>query len=309
MTDLNRLDSLMKTKFSWDVDRKNSPVLPRAPAAGLSSRHILSMLRTVGSPLYLDILRRSFEERREKNPRLSMRAFARQLGIDHGVLSQILAGKRIPSKGNCKSFSDRFQFNAMTLDAFMQSVEEARRELKLRKASSGSNKAAKGFVTVELSPEQLAEISHWYHSAIMELTLVEGFDSRSEWIADKLKIPEKVTRKAVNSLLQCGLLTNDRGKLKKIESLLVSKDRDRTLPHLQSRQSQALEKSRQALYSVPIDKRSHSSLTMAVDPERIPEAKKMIEEFSRSLFRFLNSGRRTHVYELSVGLFPVQEDS
>ena len=56
----------------------------------------------------------------------------------------------------------------------------------------------------------------------------------------------------------------------------------------------------------PIEIRNHSSMTMAIDPAKIDEAKKMIEEFTHRLTEFLESGKRLQVYELNIGLFPLQ---
>ena len=41
-----------------------------------------------------DLLNRELAVRRERNPRYSLRAFARSLAIDHSALSQILRGRR-----------------------------------------------------------------------------------------------------------------------------------------------------------------------------------------------------------------------
>ncbi len=41
-----------------------------------------------------EFLLRAFDERKEKNPRYSLRAFARSLGVSSGQLSEILSGKR-----------------------------------------------------------------------------------------------------------------------------------------------------------------------------------------------------------------------
>jgi hypothetical protein len=54
------------------------------------------MLGTVrrGGETLLDQLRREMRRRRERNSRYSIRAFARDLDIDHASLSQILDGRR-----------------------------------------------------------------------------------------------------------------------------------------------------------------------------------------------------------------------
>jgi hypothetical protein len=49
-------------------------------------------------------------------------------------------------------------------------------------------------------------------------------------------------------------------------------------------------------------------MTMAVDPGKIPEAKKRILKFARELCEFMEAGKRSRVYELSVSLFPISKE-
>jgi hypothetical protein len=66
---------------------------------------------------------------------------------------------------------------------------------------------------------------------------------------------------------------------------------------------QALE----ALEDVPLESRDQSSMTMAIDPSLLPEAKAKIRDFRRSLCAFLqeNARPKSEIYQLSISLFPV----
>ena len=72
------------------------------------------------------------------------------------------------------------------------------------------------------------------------------------------------------------------------------------------RHRQTLEKAIVALENDPVETRSMTGMTMAVDPKKIPVAKEMIRDFNRKLCEFLESGDRTQVYELSISLFSLQ---
>jgi transcriptional regulator with XRE-family HTH domain len=51
-----------------------------------------------GPPSYfIDVLNADLSKRKQKNPRYSLRAYARFLGLDPSTLSRILAGKQPPS--------------------------------------------------------------------------------------------------------------------------------------------------------------------------------------------------------------------
>jgi len=50
-------------------------------------------------------------------------------------------------------------------------------------------------------------------------------------------------------------------------------------------------------------------MTMAIDVEKIPEAKALIEEFTNRMSALLETGRRTQVYEFGVYLYPLQKST
>jgi acyl-CoA thioesterase len=49
-------------------------------------------------------------------------------------------------------------------------------------------------------------------------------------------------------------------------------------------------------------------MTMAIDPEQLPIAKEMIQEFMEKLSEVLQV-KKTNVYELQINLFPLQRGS
>lgn len=68
---------------------------------------------------------------------------------------------------------------------------------------------------------------------------------------------------------------------------------------------QTLEQAIESLEEVRIELRDITSITMAIDPARIGEAKTAIRRFRRDMAALLEDGRRTEVYNLNVQLVPV----
>ena len=112
---------------------------------------------------------------------------------------------------------------------------------------------------------------------------------------------------AVERLLEIGLLKKEGAKVVKANGFVTTADPETTAPALKRRQNQILQKSMESLENDSIDIRNHSSITMAIDPAKIPEAKKRIREFGRSLCEYLESGARKEVYEFSLNLFPLSK--
>ena len=58
-----------------------------------------------------------------------------------------------------------------------------------------------------------------------------------------------------------------------------------------------------ALENDPLERRSTTGMTMAIDPSKLPVARKLIEDFMFKLCEVLESGERAALYQLSVSLF------
>ena len=111
---------------------------------------------------------------------------------------------------------------------------------------------------------------------------------------------------AVDRMIQLELLEQKDGTLKKTQWNLDTKDKTKTSISHRRRQKQILEKSIHALEHNPIAERNHSSLTMCIDPKNLPEAKQKIQKLMWELSEFLVQGTPERVYELNLGLFPLQ---
>src|SRR5260221_3622117 len=68
---------------------------------------------------FRDRLQREFEQRREKNQRYSLRAFAALLGADHSTLSQILRAQRPLPLGRLRSWSKKLGLDAEEAAAYV----------------------------------------------------------------------------------------------------------------------------------------------------------------------------------------------
>ena len=53
------------------------------------------------------------------------------------------------------------------------------------------------------------------------------------------------------------------------------------------------------------DLREYNSITIPIDPKRIPDAKKKIAQFQRSLWEFMTQGEALELYQFNLQLFPL----
>lgn len=131
-----------------------------------------------------------------RNPRFSLRSFAKQLGIDHSTLSQILRGRRRLSARALEAVGKRMGLGEEVLHAYAESSR--------KKADSKRLPEKFRSFHFDLDTFQLLCVRH--HYAILELIQVQGFKTDSRWIAKTLGIAVEDVNIALQRLLRLGLL-------------------------------------------------------------------------------------------------------
>lgn len=244
-------------------------------------------------------LQREFTERCKKNPRFSLRAFANLLQMEAASVSQILSGKRVVSTKVIVKICDQLSTPPQLRFHFLEST------LKRRPSAKSPPPADFSQVAVDV----FSVIADWYHYAILELTFTENFEGSPKWIAKKLGISPTEAQVAIERLMRLELLEDVDGRLQKTEVFLTNGPDGFTAPALKELQRQVLQKALSAIDHVPQDDKDITSMTMAIDPKNLPEARKRLKKFRRDLCAFLENGTRTRVYNLGLQLYPISEST
>jgi len=233
-------------------------------------------------------------QRCKKNPGYSLRSFARTLQINHSSLSRLLSGQRKASEKMQRSLVARLGHDPETIRNFK---DESARNFRALEKSRDFN---------QMNRDSFAVISDWYHYAILELTLVATFRSEAKWIAKALGISVAEANAAVDRLIRLGMLERTpAGQLKNASGNNTNIEGEIRDAAKRKMQTQILELALKALDEVAIDRRNQTSMTMAINSKRLPEAIEMISKFRRKLSAFLEQDPdRDEVYQLSVSLFP-----
>src|SRR6185437_10034746 len=134
-----------------------------------------------------ELLQQEWATRREKNPALSLRSFARFLKMSPGRLSEILSGKRKISLEMAERISERLAFDPETKAAFIALVLKKKNRLPKRLTlNRGLTEADPEYHQLTLDAFHI--ISDWYHFAIMNLRDCSDFVCNEEWISKRLNI-------------------------------------------------------------------------------------------------------------------------
>ncbi len=241
---------------------------------------------------FADWLRQHYLDRRQKNKAYSRRAFARDLGIGSGRLSEYMSRKRKAS--------------APTLLSLVEHLEPTRAKaqkilhLACDKSSQLDRKRLEAY---RLSDDQFTMISEGVHFAILSLMTTKNFEFNTKTIATKLKYDSAKISEAWERLERLGFVSfrDDEWHLS-YPSLTTSEDISSV--GLRRAHREILKMAEKSLDTVPVNLREITSATMAIDPKNLPAAKRLIREFRDKLVALLENGDRQEVYELEIGLFP-----
>jgi uncharacterized protein (TIGR02147 family) len=235
-------------------------------------------------------LQKQFTERCKKNPRYSLRAFAKTLDLDASSLSQILSGKRKLSKKGIQNICDKLSTSPKELQMFGL----------IEKKNDETDEDY-----LQLSIDTFSVISDWYHYAILELTYVSGFKADPKWISKKLSITVEESKSAVERLKRLGLLLEENRSLIKSSKRLTNNGTINTSGAHKELQKQVISKALLAVDEVPQDEKDITSMTMAIDTKNLDKARLLIQKFRRDLCELLEDGDQEQVYNLGIQLYPI----
>lgn len=236
-----------------------------------------------------------------------MRAFAKHLEIHPSALSRILAGKQKMSSGAAVTVAQKIGLNGDASRLFFQSIADEQ----FNEAKTELGKAI-NLPELKLSPQKINEsdfsiISRVSCLAIRELMLTENFVSDIGWISERLNEPCEKVKECLQALIRVGLVEEENGQLRPVNRHLTTVNTERSTAIRMTLQKEILEKSMKSLDKDSFEKRAHYGMTMAINPDRIELANKMILEFMEKLCDFLETNPREEVYQLAVQLFPLTE--
>lgn len=270
---------------------------------------------------YRSFLKAELASRVASNPRYSLRAFARGLGIPASHLSAIHHGRRNLSLDTAGKVARKLGLDGPAHEYFLILVQlEALRPdagPELREALRARAKALKSDCALaqvrDLSLDAFRAISDWYHLPILEITgLVDPRARRldARWVAARLGIKAIEVEAATERLERLELLERAAdGTYRKtyVHGLFQSAASHAPLRRFHQT---LLQKAQIALEEQAPTDRYVGSQTFAMHPAQLAGAREVIEAFRRQLVAYFDgSGSadaqlpKEQVYFLGVQLF------
>lgn len=260
-----------------------------------------------------EFLSEVLKEKQRVNPRFSLRSWSKQLGFSSpSVLSMILRGERKIQLDLVSRISDSLRLpkeeqnylQVLALYSNASSPTEKQLYLDLLKQLRPDKEFS------NLTLDRFRIIADWYHFAIYEMVDLKDFRNDPEAISARLggQITPVQAKQAVERLLRLELLVVDsEGRLSKGDPDQVFTTTDVPSDALKKHHSQMIEKAALALRSQTVHEREISSNTIAIQLSKLPEAKKAIRKFQKSIAALCTRKPCDEVYQLNIQFFRITE--
>lgn len=253
---------------------------------------------------YHRILVEELNRRSRRNPAYSLRAFARDLQLSPSRLSEILSGKKGLSGSAARSICRLMALPGDQAQLFCESVESlhARSAIKRNSAQAKLKLIKEREEYSEIALDQFQLIAEWHHFAVFEALSVPGFKGDPQRIAQALGISKLEATSALERLKRLNLAEKTPKGWRAKQATITTPD----VPSkaIRSYHRALIQKAEAALETQTIHERDFSSVTMAIDPDLLPEAKQWIQSFRRKFCKKISStGRKRKVYCLAVQFF------
>ncbi|WP_374029948.1 TIGR02147 family protein [Bdellovibrio bacteriovorus] len=240
-----------------------------------------------------EFLKSVYAERKNKNQRYSLRAFAASLGISSGRLSDILNGRQRMSPRSARAIAVKLGLAPEQQTNFINLNE-----------NYNENTRYIGEETIALDLHQFALIADPLHFYILSYLKTDSASSEPSVIARRLNYSIAEVKSALESLEALGFL-NRRGDRFYIRAVSMTTPSDIPSQIIRDTHKKRLGRAVQSLSDVAVEERDVTSMTMAIDVKKIPEAKKLIRQFRRKMSKFLEEGEASEVYDLNIQLVKI----
>ncbi|MAF90433.1 MAG: hypothetical protein CL674_04105 [Bdellovibrionaceae bacterium] len=247
---------------------------------------------------HIDILKSSFQERKARNSRYSLRAYANFLGIDASSLSKVLKGHRNLPSSMGKQIVSKLDLSEAQKSLFYHSLVESRTK------PQRDNNEHWNYIDLNLE-KSFKLIAEWEYFAILNIVKLKSFEANANWIADRLGIDVSRVEEVIIDLLELKLLEEGpQGELFRTTENL-STDTDLPNPALVEAHKKELDLARKSLSTDKIEERGFYSLTVAGSPEAFIKVKKLSFDFLGRCMKLLEKSEAENVYQINIQAFPL----
>jgi uncharacterized protein (TIGR02147 family) len=256
---------------------------------------------TVSTPLILNRLRQALLESQARNPRVSIRSFAKHLGLPAGTVSLVLLGKRRLSKKTALKFARALQFDPVELAQLDQQYRPTSKKTKNARSSLNPEQ-------LRLSADQFHVLRDWHYYAILNLICIPNQSHEPQALAERLGLTESKVEEALIRMHRLKLINKSGSKWIRTYQQIKTTE-DVLSQSLQHSHLQNLELAQNALKTVAVAERDFSSMTLPISVKRLPEIKAKIRAVYQQIVEDQAKDPEVdEVYQIQTQIFPLTKN-
>lgn len=234
-----------------------------------------------------NLLKEKLEERRVSDDQYSLRKFSKDLGMNSGILSSIISGKRKVSYDLAEKICMKMGMAPNQILLLLAEPEISQR-VNMKK----------------MAQEHYEIFTNGNYQSLLALLKTKDFRTDVNWIASRLEVDEETALTMIRKIVRTGVAKfND-------QSMLV---RDSTGVYSMTEKSDEIKKSIEDHLTKTLEylrKRDDSvsefpMMVIAINSEKIPEAKRRILNFLLEMRELLQDDQADEVYRLSIQFLPM----
>lgn len=259
---------------------------------------------------FRDVLRAELAERKVRRKSYSIRAFARDLGINHNTLTGALRGNYGISADTARELATKLKYDKKERQFFVALVECEHSRTKFEKEKA-NRVLAKFLSKVEIKnvqPESML-LRKWFYSATLELLTIFGSEISVPQVSKALRITEEEAQEAFSVLIEIGILEEKSHKLSRQHKNIISKA-NHPAPMIRSFHKQLLAKAAAAIDEQPIENRGYNSCVLSFDKAKLPQAREWLRTMYKEFVEeFGNNKPSDAVYAFTACYFQVDNEN
>ena len=238
------------------------------------------------------------DQRIQNNPQYSQRAFARDLQVSPGALSEILHGQRPITAKFILKLKKALGLSTVEVNHLLSLLGEE---------GLGGERAILRGQKKELSSQLFRVISEWYHFAILNLMDLKKFKWRADWISHKLGVSFVQARSAMKRLEEIEMVERKGKQIRPSHDFVYSSE-DIPSSAIRKYHREMLEFCIAALETQNIEKRSILGTGMAIKKSDLPKLKKEISDFHKKILHKYSKKSADHVYHFESALICLSKE-
>ena len=256
---------------------------------------------------YRNVLKGVLVERSTRNRNYSLRALARDMGINASRLSEIFHGKDGLSPTKAVDVAKRLAFSSSEADQFVTMVQaQAARSLVVRTA------AKMKLETLQLNSEHMllredcvAALVGPHHFVLLELLRSPGTPTNAAWLSKKIGIDERETIAALDRLVRLGLIAKKQRRFKPTGQRFATTS-DVPSQTIRGYHESILQGAIWALTEQSVDEREFGASFILIAEENLSAMKQELREARRRVIRkYEDIEKGTEVYCVATQAYRV----